>query len=245
MDPLQAFAAEVKDNIGRLRAADDIQDRSRQWIRDTAPYRYTYNFTWLGRPIIQFPQDIVAVQELIWSTRPDVIVETGVAHGGSLILSASILQLLGGTGRVVGIDIDIREHIRREIEAHPLFSRIELIEGSSVDPATVDDVRDHIAPGDRVMVMLDSNHSHDHVRRELDAYSPLVTAGCYLVVFDTVIEDMPAGSFPDRPWDKGDNPRTAVLEFVEQTDRFEIDADLVSKLQITTAPDGYLRCTKD
>lgn len=245
MTPVEEFQREVADNVARLQADADLQAFSRMWVRAIAAYKYAYNFTWLGRPVIQFPQDMMALQEIVWRTRPDAIVETGVAHGGSLIYSASLLQLLGGDGRVVGVDVDIRPHNRAEIEKHPLAGRIDLVQGSSVDPATVDEVRALIAGRERVMVILDSNHTHDHVRRELHAYSPFVRRGCYLVVYDTLIEDMPAGSFPDRPWDKGNNPKTAVHEFLASNPRFRIDAALAAKLLITVGPDGYLECVGD
>lgn len=208
-------------------------------------YRYSYNFTWLGRPIIQYPQDVIAIQEILWRVKPDLVVETGIAHGGSLVLSASVLELLGGHGHVVGIDVEIREHNRAAIAAHPLAKRITMIEGSSVDPLVADKVL-HLAAGKRrVVVILDSNHTHDHVIKELRLYSPLVRAGSYLVVFDTVIEDMPSDFFPDRSWGPGNNPKTAVHEFLAQTDRFEIDEEMQSKLLITVAPDGYLKCVRD
>ena len=245
MDKGKEFQEEVRRNIGRLRSDEAVQALSRTWIKETTPHRYTYNFTWLGRPIIQFPQDMVAVQEIIWSTRPDLVIETGIAHGGSLILSASILELLGGDGRVVGVDIDIRPHNRREIEAHPLAHRITLVEGSSTAPEIVAQVREQAAGRERVLVILDSNHTHEHVLQELELYSPLVRAGSYIVVFDTVIEDMPAETFSERPWGVGDNPKTAVHEFLRRNDRFEVDRDLQGKLLITVAPDGYLRCRAD
>ena len=222
-----------------------IQPHSRDWMIRSVRQRYSYGFTWLGRPIIQYPQDIMALQEIIWRVKPRLIVETGIAHGGSLMFYATMLELLGGDGLVVGIDIDIRAHNRVEIERHPMFKRARMIEGSSIDPAIVDEV--HRMADDRqpVLVALDSNHTHDHVLQELQAYSPLVTAGSYLVVFDTVVEDMPAGSFPDRPWDKGNNPKTAVHEFLRTNHRFEIDRDIEAQLQLTAAPDGYLRCIRD
>ena len=218
---------------------------SRIWLREAGRFKYSYNFSWMGRPVIQFPQDLVAMQEIIWRVRPRLIVETGIAHGGSLIFYASMLELLGGDGLVLGVDIDIREHNRREIEAHPMFKRIRMLEGSSIDPQIVAEV--HRLAGDRqpVIVTLDSNHTHDHVLAELEAYAGLVHKGSYLVVFDTVIEDLPAGSFPDRPWDKGNNAKTAVHEFLRRTPRFTIDRQTEDKLQITVAPDGYLLCTAD
>jgi len=204
-------------------------------------YRYSYNFTWLGRPVIQFPQDLVAMQEVIWRARPQVIVETGIAHGGSLIFTASMLEILG-EGKVVGVDIDIRAHNRVAIEEHPMARRIEMIEGSSVDRAIVEQVRSAIGGAERVLVILDSNHTHEHVLAELQLYAPLVTEGSYLIVMDTVVEDMPADAFPDRPWGTGDNPMTAMREFLAGTDRFEIDQEISDKLVLTVAPSGYLRC---
>ncbi|NNF43016.1 MAG: cephalosporin hydroxylase [Phycisphaerales bacterium] len=244
MSVARTFDREVAENIARQRADGTLVELSRRWIEATTPSKYTYNFTWLGRPIIQFPQDILAVQELIWNVRPDLIVETGVAHGGSLVLSASCLELLGSDGRVIGIDIEIRPHNRAAIEAHPLAHRIDLLEGSSTDPAIAAAVADR-ARGRRVMVFLDSNHTHAHVAEELRLYAPLVGAGSYVVVFDTIIEFMPPGSFPDRPWDVGDNPYTAVQEFLTRSDRFAVDADMEAKLLITVAPGGYLRCLAD
>jgi cephalosporin hydroxylase len=206
--------------------------------------KYSYNFTWLGRPIIQFPQDIVALQEIIWRVRPDLIVETGVARGGSLIFYASLLELIGA-GQVIGIDIDLRAPNRAEIKQHPMAHRIVLIDGSSVDDQVIAAVREHAHGKKAVLVVLDSNHTHEHVARELALYSPLVTKGSYLVVLDTMVEDMPADFYPDRPWGKGNNPKTAVMEFLRTTDRFVIDEEYNSKLLITVAPDGYLRCIGD
>lgn len=225
-------------------ADGEVRDRSRAWLLASAKYEYSYHFTWLGLPIIQFPQDILAVQEILWSVKPDLIVETGIARGGSLALSASMLQLIGGEGIVIGIDIDIREANRSAIEAHPLAHRIRMIEGSSTDPRVAEQVYELSAGRTSVVVLLDSNHTHEHVMRELELYSPLVRPGGYVVVFDTVIEDMPAGSFPDRPWDKGDNPATAVRTFLDGNDRFQVDHEIADKLLITVAPGGYLKCVK-
>jgi len=223
-------------------AGDAEVDRlARELFDRVNSYRYSYNFTWLGRPVIQYPQDLVALQELIWRVRPDLIVETGIAHGGSLVFSASMLELLGD-GEVLGVDIEIRPHNREAIEAHPLARRIAMIEGSSVDEQVVAQVREHAAGKERVLVILDSNHTHEHVARELELYGELVTPGSYLIVMDTVIDDMPAESFPDRPWGPGNNPKTAVHEFLAHTDRFEIDREISDKLLITVAPDGYLKC---
>jgi len=227
--------------------ASDIYLRSltRKWFITSSQHEYSYHFTWLGRPIIQFPQDIIAMQELVWRVKPNLIIETGIAHGGSLIFYASMLELSSGDGRVLGIDIDIREHNRVEIEKHPMFKRITMIQGSSVDESIVQRVYDFAKDKKRVLIALDSNHTHEHVLRELQLYSPLVTKGSYLVVFDTIIEDMPEDIFPDRPWGKGNNPKTAVQEFLKTNVRFEIDKEIENKLLITVAPDGYLKCIKD
>ena len=222
--------------------SDRLKQLTREWFLESCREKYSYRFSWMGRPIIQYPQDLIAMQELIWRVRPDAIVETGIAHGGSLVFYASMLQLCGGEGRVIGVDIDIRAHNRAALDEHPMRSRIELIQGSSIDPAIVDEVRAKLAGRERVMVVLDSNHTHAHVLAELRAYSPLVTPGSYLVVFDTVVEYMPkAEFFPDRPWGEGDNPLTAVRAFLRETDRFEIDRELDERLQISVAPEGYLK----
>lgn len=222
-----------------------LKDLTRVWVQTCSRYEYSYHFTWLGRPIIQFPQDIIAMQEIIWRVKPGLIVETGIAHGGSLVFYSSMLELIGGDGQVIGIDIEIREHNRVEIEKHPMFKRITMIQGSSTDEAIVDQVYRLAKEKGRVLVVLDSNHTHDHVLKELQLYSPLVTEGSYLVVLDTIIEDMLEDFFPNRPWKKGNNPKTAVREFLKTNDRFLIDKEIENKLLITVAPDGYLRCMKD
>jgi cephalosporin hydroxylase len=245
MNETTKFQAEVANNIQNLHDDPDVQALSRIWLREIAPYKYAYNFTWMGRPIIQFPQDMLAMQEIIWTLKPDLIIETGIAHGGSLIFHASMLELVGEEADVLGIDIDIREHNRIEIEKHPMFKRITLMEGSSVDAETAKKVFDFAKNKQRVLVILDSNHTHEHVLKELEIYSQLVTKDSYLIVFDTLVEDMPDSLSGDRPWGKGNNPKTAVWEFLKNNDRFEIDKKLESKLLITVAPDGYLKCIKD
>lgn len=242
---IQAFEAEKRDAIQRMGANKEFAGLTRQWFDESCRHRYSYNFTWMGRPIIQFPQDIVAMQEIIWRVQPDLIIETGIAHGGSLIFHASMLELLGNDGRVLGIDIDIRAHNRVEIEKHPMFRHITMIEGSSIDPSVAEQVYQFAKDKRSIMVVLDSNHTHAHVLRELELYAPLVTKGSYLIVFDTVVEDMPSELFSDRPWGIGNNPKTAVWEFLKHNDRFEIDKEIEQKLQITVAPDGYLRCIKE
>lgn len=244
MNEAERFAQEVTTNIEGLSRDVDVQALSRIWAREVTRHKYTYNFTWMGRPIIQTPQDMVAMQEIIWATQPELIVETGIARGGSLIYYASLLELLGGARRVLGIDIDIREHNRQEIEKHPMANRIDMIQGSSIDANVARGVAAVASSQDRVMVILDSNHTHEHVLQELRLYAPLVTKGCYLVVFDTLLEDMPDDLIKDRPWGKGNNPKTAVHDFLKSTDRFEIDKSIQHKFLITVAPDGYLRCVK-
>jgi len=245
MNEIAKFCAEVAANIEGLKSDRDVQAFSRIWVREITKYKYAYNFTWMDRPIIQFPQDMVVMQELIWQVKPDLIIETGIAHGGSLIFYASMLELIGEEGQILGLDIDIREHNRIEIEKHKMFKRITMIQGSSIDENIAKQVYEFAKDKQRVLVVLDSNHTHDHVLKELELYSPLVTKGSYLVVFDTVVEDMPEDFFPDRSWGKGNNPKTAVWEFLKQNDRFEIDKDIEAKLLITVAPDGYLKCVKD
>ncbi|HSZ83281.1 MAG TPA: cephalosporin hydroxylase family protein [Polyangia bacterium] len=243
-DEATRFAEERRRDAAAMDADVELKQLSRNWFDKSYRYRYSYNFTWLGRPIIQYPEDIVAIQELLWRVQPDLVVETGVAHGGSLILSASILALLG-RGSVIGIDVDIRKHNREAIEAHPLAKGIQLIEGSSTDDKVVADVFRRAAKAERIVVFLDSNHTHEHVRRELELYSPLVRKGSYLVVFDTVIEEMPDAAFSDRPWARGDNPMTAVREFLKLNPRFSVDEEFEQRLPFSVAPSGYLRCTAD
>ena len=232
------------DSAARMAADAALQKAANELFVRSCEYRYSYNFSWMGRPIIQYPQDMVAMQEIIWSVRPDLVIETGIAHGGSLVYYASLLELLGNDGIVVGIDIDIRPHNREAIEAHPMARRIRMIEGSSIDPGTVAQVAELARHRKRVLVTLDSNHTHDHVLQELLLYSPFVSVGSYLTVFDTVVEDMPKALFPDRPWGPGNNPKTAVREFLGKTDRFVVDKEVENKLLLTVAPDGYLRCVK-
>lgn len=250
------FEAESAERVARIGADSEIKEMTAGFLRRSIELQYSYNYFWMGRPIIQYPQDIVAMQEIVWKTRPDLIIETGVAHGGSLILSASLLALLDMADaienktsldvmqprrKVLGIDIDIRDHNRAAIEAHPMSNRITMLQGSSVADDILSQVREFAAPFQRVLVCLDSNHTHDHVLAELDAYAPLVTADSYCVVFDTVVEDLPQDMYPDRPWNKGANPKTAVWEFLKTHPEFEIDRAMQDKLQITVAPDGFLK----
>jgi cephalosporin hydroxylase len=242
------FSKEVSQRIYENGRSEELQGAATQFLQTSLQSKYSYNFSWLGRPIIQYPQDIVAMQEIIWNVQPELIIETGIAHGGSLILSASILELIaactGIQGSVVGIDIDVRPHNREAIERHPLCRRISMIEGSSVDPHVVGRVHEMAKGKKSVLVCLDSNHTHQHVLDELNAYAGLTTVGSYCVVFDTIVEDLSAASNVDRPWGKGNNPKTAVHEWLAGHPDFEIDKAMEHKLLVTVAPDGYLRRTR-
>ena len=236
--------------------SDKLNKIASSFLAESVKTEYSYNFEWLSRPIIQYPQDIVATQEIIWKVKPDLIIETGIAHGGSLVLSASILALLDYSDahdagmlldpktpsrKVIGVDIDIRKHNLEALNEHPMRNRMELIEGSSIDPKIIAKVRKLSNKYNRIMVFLDSNHTHEHVLEELKAYAPLVTSGSYCVVFDTVIEDLPDNSSNNRPWGVGNNPKTALWEFIESNPDFAIDFSIQNRLLITVAPDGYLK----
>jgi len=243
---MKSFDEEVEERIADNGRNTAFRASAKAFMRESTRPKYSYNFSWLGRPIIQYPQDIVAMQELVWTVQPDLVVETGIAHGGSLILWSSLLELNAACGgppdaRVVGVDIDIRAPNRAAIEAHPLARRITMIEGSSVESSVIAEVAAAAVGQDRVLVCLDSNHTHDHVLAELEAYAPLTSVGSYCVVFDTVIEDLPADMYPDRPWGPGNNPKTAVREFLTTHPEFEIDQRIEDKLLVTVAPGGYLR----
>jgi cephalosporin hydroxylase len=252
---IKQFADERNKRIASYKG-NSLENIAKEFMQASIFPQYSYNFDWLGRPIIQYPQDMVAMQEIIWAVKPDLIIETGIAHGGSLIFFASMLALIeycdavekgemlnpaNPKRRVLGIDIDIRAHNRKAIMEHPLFGRIDMIEGSSIAPEIIDQVHEIAKDYQRILVCLDSMHTHDHVLAELEAYAPLVSKGSYCVVFDTIIEDMPEGFFPNRPWGKGNNPKTAVWEFLKKNDRFNIDKDVENKLLITVAPDGFLK----
>lgn len=255
-DPISSFQMEKEKRILSYASDRAWQQISSQWLLRAFEQKYMYNFSWMGRPIIQTPIDMVAMQELIWEVKPDLIIETGIAHGGSLIFNASMLSLLDiseaiekGTTfdpraskrKVVGIDIDIRSHNRVAIEAHPLSTNIEMIQGSSIAPEIIAQVRNIAIDYERILVCLDSNHTLDHVLAELQAYAPLTSYGSYCVVFDTIVEDLPDGFFKDRPWRKGDNPKIAVWEYLKTHPEFKIDKSIQHKLLLTVAPDGYLK----
>jgi|SRR6187402_446792 len=267
---MNQFDDEVKARVAAIGGDVTLRATADAFMEASTLPKYSYNFSSLGRPIIQYPQDMVAMQELIWSIKPDLIIEAGIAHGGSLVLSAAALALIdyceavesgialdprASRRRVLGLDIDIRAHNRAAIEAHPMAHKIDMIEGSSIDPKVIERVHQIAARYERVLVILDSNHTHDHVLAELRAYAPLTSAGSYCVVFDTIVEDLPDSMYPDRPWSKGNNPKTAVWEYLRQLSQediaaadgkrlsFEIDTSIQDRLLITVAPDGYLRRT--
>ena len=252
---MNEFAKEVINRVNSNVNNKELCAATQVFNVESLKAGYSYNFSSLGRPIIQYPQDMVAMQELIWEVKPDLIIETGIAHGGSIIMSASMLALLdmceaiesgivldpkNSKRKVLALDIDIRQHNREAIEAHPMSSRIQMIQGSSIAPEVIEQVKAVAKNHQRVMVCLDSNHTHDHVLAELKAYAPLTSVGSYCVVFDTIVEDMPKAMFPDRPWGPGDNPKTAVWEYLKTHSEFEIDKSIDHKLLISVAPNGYL-----
>ena len=249
MDKIKQFEQEREDRLKKNGEDTKLRRLADQWLHESITNHYVYNFSWLGRPIIQSPQDIMAMQEIIWDVKPDMIIETGIAHGGSLILSASMLTLLEAcgeieNGQVLGIDIDIREHNKEAIEAHVMSKKITMFEGSSLDKEIIKKVYDFANKGKNILVFLDSKHTHDHVLGELNVYASLVSVGSYCVVFDTFIEDMPEGSCPDRPWDKGNNPKTAIWEYLKTHPEFKINKNIENKLIITAAPGGFLKRVK-
>ena len=243
MDKSLEFKKRNKKKIQQMSKDKNLKEISEKWFLESYQYEYSYHFNWLGRPIIQYPQDMIAIQEIIWKYKPDIIIETGIAHGGSLIFSASMLELIG-KGEVIGIDIDIRKHNEKEIKKHSLYKRIKMLEGSSINKKIRDKVYD-FAKNKKVMIFLDSHHTEKHVSKELEFYSPLVTKGGYLVVFDTIIEDLPDKYVKNRDWGKNNSPKSAVKKFLKNNNRFKIDKDIEKKLLITAATSGYLKCIKN
>ena len=239
------FKETVEERLEENGQNKELHAHAHNFLKASLAPKYSYNFSWLGRPIIQYPQDMIAMQEIIWDVRPDLIIETGIAHGGSLIFSAAMLELVsvctGIEGEVLGIDIDVRPHNRKAIEEHPLSKRITMIEGSSIDAEIFRQVNEKSKDKKRILICLDSNHTHEHVLAELELYAPLTTVGSYCVVFDTVVEDMPKELSGDRPWGPGNNPKTAVHQFLKKHPEFEIDKNIDNKLLISVAPDGYLK----
>ena len=259
MNYFKKFKETSYENISKMSKDANLKNISNEWIKEITQYKWAFNFEYLGLTAIQFPNDVWALQEIIWKTKPDLIIETGVAHGGSLIFSASMLAILDLSEKlqkkeiydpkeskkmVLGIDIEIRKHNKQKILDHPFSNYIELIEGSSTDKELFQKVLKIAKSYNNVLVILDSNHSHDHVLEELKLYSQLINIGSYCIVLDTIIEDMPKNFFNDRPWDKGNNPKTAVYEFLKNNSCFEIDNQICNKLLITVAPDGFLKRKK-
>jgi cephalosporin hydroxylase len=242
-NPLQEFEEEKAKLIEANSHNDALKKAAHQFNVESNKAKYSYNFSWMGRPIIQYPQDMIAMQEIIWDIKPDLIIETGIAHGGSLVYYASLLELIGN-GEVLGIDIDIREHNKKKIEEHPMFKRIHMLEGSSVTEEMVEKVKTFTEGKKKILVCLDSNHTHAHVLDELNYYSSFVSVGSYIIVFDTIVEDLPEGYLPGRSWNIGNNPKTAVHEFLKNNPNFEIDKSIDNKLLVSVSPHGYLKRIK-
>ena len=253
---MKNFLGEVESRVKSYKDEEEMRKAAADFMLSSTKPKYCYNFSWQSRPIIQYPQDMVAMQEIIWKVKPDLIIEMGIAHGGSLIYNASILAMLDmceaikehriidpkiSERKILGVDIDIREHNKTEIEKHPMSSRIEMIEGSSISPEIIEKVKDYAKDYKCILVCLDSNHTHEHVLAELEAYAPLTSVGSYCVVFDTIIEDLPKNAYPDRPWGPGDNPKTAVYDYLKNHPNFEIDKNIFEKLLISVCPDGFLK----
>lgn len=245
MDDRQDFLSERKARLARIKDNATLLKKSREFLLATVAAKYSYGFDWMGVPVIQYPQDLMAMQEIMWRVKPDLVIETGVARGGSVLFYASMMKLLGVNGRVVGIDVDIRPSNRDSIEGHPLGEFVALIEGSSIEAETIDKVASFASKARRIMVALDSHHSHDHVLRELELYSPFVKKGSYVVVFDTGIEFLPPDLIGDRPWGPGNSPSSAISSFLSSNDRFVVDDEMDAKLLISVAQSGYLNCVRD
>ncbi|WP_037492589.1 cephalosporin hydroxylase family protein [Sneathiella glossodoripedis] len=267
-DPIEAFRQEVVDTVSSYADEKEWRDLTHEWTKHALSKRYVYNFSSFGRPIIQFPTDMVAFQEIVWEVKPDLIIETGIAHGGSLIQSAALMANLDyceavqsnsvldpskSNRKVLGIDIDIRKHNRQEIEAHPFSHLIQMIEGSSVDSDIISEVRSVASEYQKILVCLDSNHTHEHVYEELKAYAPLTSKDSYCIVFDTVVEDMPDDFYPDRPWGPANSPKSAVYQYLDELEQsahlgadgekllFENNQMIEDKLFFTVNPNGFLK----
>ena len=239
---LEEFYKEKQDLIVNNSLNKELQNAKSLFNLHSNNAKYSYNFSWMGRPIIAYPQDMIAMQEIIWDVQPDLIIEAGIAHGGSLVYYASLLELIGGDGMVLGLDIDIRDHNRVLIENHPMKKRIQMIQGDSTSEAVANQVFQIAKSKNKILVCLDSNHTHEHVSKELQLYAELTSIGSYCVVFDTIVEYLPSDYLPGgRPWNPGNNPKTAVDEFLCKNPNFEIDHTIDNKILISVAPGGYLR----
>jgi len=243
-DPIAKFFEERKSDIDRMGKDKDFQKKSLEWILHANQYKYVYNFKWMGQPIIKFPADIIVQQEIMWKLKPDLIIETGIAHGGSILFSASMIEMMGVKGEVVAVDIDIREHNKKLIKEHPMYKNITMYEGSSIDPKIFEKVKNHTKNKKCIMVILDSSHTHEHVLEELKLYAPLVSLNSYCIVLDTFIEYLPKGyssQHGKRSWDVGNNPYTAMKTFLEKNNNFSVDKNLSNKGMITETIEGYLK----
>lgn len=230
-----------RENAGAQRQDEGLARIAHDFVVKSDQYGYGYQWTWCGLPVIQMPQDIVVTQEIIWACKPDVIIETGIAWGGSIALYASLLQLIG-KGKVVGVDLNLMNHVADQIMGLPFASgRVHLYKGSSVDPDIVSRIRAHVSPGQSVMVLLDSNHTHEHVFEELKIYAPLVTKGQFLIVSDTIVEEIPVQEHRPRPWGPGNNPKTALRAYLRDHPEFEVDSYINAKALLTYSPDAYCR----
>jgi len=243
MDDTKKFFLDSKKNIKLMNEDDSLKKLSWKWFVETFKHRYPYNFTWLGLPIIQYPHDLHILQEIIWDVKPQIIIETGIARGGSLLFYASILMLLQNKGKVIGVDLDLREHNRKKILSHPMSKNIILLNGSSTDSSVIKKIKKHLTSAKRCLVALDSNHTHDHVLEELRTYSRFVSKNSFIIVFDTHCEFLPKKLIPDRPWGKGNSGFTAVKQFLKENKNFSLEG-IEKKTLISCAPYGFLKRIK-
>lgn len=245
MSKVFEFFNERKKDILRMYADKYFSSLSLKWIKESIKYKYNYNFTWMGRPIIKYPNDMVVIQEIFWKVKPNLVIETGIAHGGSVIFSASLLKMMGiKKFKVIGVDIDIRKHNLKEILRHPMKKFIKLIEGSSTDKKVLNTVTNYVKKYKKILVILDSNHIHKHVLEELNLYSKFVTKNSYIILPDTYIEFLPNNTFPDRPWGKGNNPFSALKVFLKNNKNFKVDEIFSKKTMITEAFSGFIKKIK-
>lgn len=241
----EEFRGLQKQSAKEMAADSKLTEDSRDLLFRADQHRWIHQGTWLGEPVLNLPQDMFALQEIIFKTRPEYIIEIGVAWGGSLLFYSTLLEVLGG-GEIIGVDIFIPDDLKQRLNSHgKLSERIHLINGSSVEQDTVDKVKAITGDSRKTMILLDSNHTHEHVYKELQLYAPLVEKGYYLICGDTIVEDIPEQNYRDRPWGPGDNPKTALNAFMKETNRFEVDSELENKLLFSCNPGGYLRCIAD
>lgn len=241
----EEFSRIQRDAAVGMARDQDLLHAARDVLARADSHRWLHQNTWMGEPVLNLPQDMFALQDIIWRTRPEFIIEIGVAWGGGMLFHSTLLEVLGG-GKVIGVDIFIPPDLRERLASHATLSRrIELIEGSSIAPETVERVRSIVGASRRTLVVLDSHHTHDHVLAELRAYAPLVGRGCYLVAGDTIVEHIAAPAHRPRPWGPGNNPATAVKAFLSECPRFAVDQDLERRLLLSCHPGGYLVAAGD